>query len=292
MSTLLVALKISVWGNSTKDKSASDSLTTANAASKGSARVWKSLFPECAEYSAVKAAERKARKFHEDQTLPWKHDGIRLLPAKNVQTYTRGIRQLADEFDMAARAFIKVMQDAKTRAKEKLGSLYCEADYPTPESISSAFGFRPSFEPLPSATNFDDLGIDDLTVAGLKVQLRKDVESQLQSANKVVWTRLIEKVEALGTRLADSEHQIKEGLLDSVYELMDTLPRLNFTEDPELERMIQQVRDTLSGKSITGLREDKAERANTAAKLGSLQSVMSSYLKGGKINANLNRTAA
>jgi hypothetical protein len=68
-------------------------------------------------------------------TLPWDDNGYRVLPAAAYMNHLEKMRTLSKHFaaavDILARQFLTLIDQARMR----LGGLFREADYPTPEEL-------------------------------------------------------------------------------------------------------------------------------------------------------------
>ena len=80
--------------------------------------------------------------------LPYPEPGIRLIRQDQIETFNAQIESLKDELDEAVRQLDQHFADLKSAARDRLGSLYNPADYPT--SLLGLFQVAwdyPSLEP-------------------------------------------------------------------------------------------------------------------------------------------------
>jgi hypothetical protein len=67
-------------------------------------------------------------------------------------------------------------------------------------------------------------------------------------------------------------------MVENARELCALLPRLNFTDDPNLETMRQQVEATIAGHHPDALRNDPDLRRDTAAEAKAIMEKMKSFM--------------
>jgi hypothetical protein len=105
--------------------------------------------------------------------------------------------------------------------------------------------------PLPDAGDFR-VTLGDEEKERIKRQITAAVEASLQVASRELWQRLYEAVSHLAERLRPYkvtgegvEHPFRDSVVTNLVKLVDILPKLNVTQDPELERLAAQVRPSL-----------------------------------------------
>jgi hypothetical protein len=131
--------------------------------------------------------------------------------------------------------------------------------------------------PVPSADFRVSIGSDELS------RIQKDVEQRVkasqQKAMTEVWTRLYDRVKHMAEKLADPKAIFRDSMLENTREICALLPRLNFTDDPDLETMRQQVEATLL-KHPEALRNDPDLRRDTAAEAKKIMDAMGVFMGG------------
>src|SRR5690242_3131032 len=101
--------------------------------------------------------------------------------------------------------------------------------------------------PLPDAGDFR-VALGDEEKERIKRQITAAVEACLQVASRELWQRLYEAVSHLGERLQaykvtgeGVENPFRNSVVTNLVKLVDVLPNLNVTADPELERLAAEV---------------------------------------------------
>jgi hypothetical protein len=75
------------------------------------------------------------------------------------------------------------------------------------------------------------------------------------------------------------EHPFRDSVVNNLVKLVDVMPRLNVTGDPELERLTAQVRASLLVDAAE-LRKSEGVRRETAMKAARIAQQMSAYMTG------------
>jgi hypothetical protein len=161
--------------------------------------------------------------------------------------------------------------------------LFREEDYPTQDELRGKFSFETKVMPLPDAGDFRvTLGEEERQ--RIKRQITLAVEASLQVGSRELWHRLYEAVEHMATRLAaykvteeGVEHPFRNTVVTNLVKLVDVLPKLNVTQDPELERLSEQVRASLL-VDPKELRQSDSVRTQTARRAAEIASRMAGYM--------------
>ena len=265
-SATLVELGISKWTGRKLDKKASADVASANYAKSGVANVHKKLLGDCAELKAIDTLVGVARTAHYSMTMPWSDTGLRLLTTKAYFKYHETMTEIQASFDDCVNTFLQAYDWEITQAQAKLGDLFNRNDYPTTESLSSKFGFRLSYMPLPDAGDFR-LDINTEAQAEMKSHYETYYTTQLNNAMNDIWQRAFKCLSNMSERLDYASHESKkvfrDTLVTNVLDIVDLLSVCNITNDSQMEAMRMKLEDTLQGVTPDALREDEFLRAET-----------------------------
>jgi len=227
----------------------------------------------------------EARQEHYFITLPWDDNGYRVLPAAAYMDHTEKMRALSNRFTPAVEALAQQFSQLVEEAKGRLGGLFRPGDYPAPDELRSKFSFETKVMPLPDAGDFR-VTLGDEEKERIKRQITAAVEASLQVASRELWQRLYEAVSHLAERLQaykateeGVEHPFRDSVVTRLVKLIDVLPKLNVTADPELERLAAQVRASLL-VDPQELRKSESARNETAKAALAISQRMAPYLTG------------
>lgn len=274
---LLVQLNIRQWSANKQDKRATFDLTQQAKAQAKSARVNKSLLPGAHELDEVQKLARIIRQEFYSNTLPWGMDGMQVLPADNYMSFMDKFRQAKTEWMSLVDKFCQEYSRLRYQAQQALGDLYNPEDYPDVQDIAERFDIDLAVFPLPT----NDFRV---TIADEELQrIQQDVEQRLQQAQQAamheVWQRLYDRVDKIRERLADPTAVFRDSLIENAKEICELLPRLNFTNDPHLEQLRQDVERYLV-LPPDALRTNLTVRENTAKKAQDIMDAMSVFMGG------------
>ena len=293
---MLCSLSISMWSARKHDPDASQEIAQRHGAQADAGRYHKVLLPKAA-LAEIQKVVSDARQEHYFMTLPWDDNGYRVLPAAAYMDHMEKMRELSNRFTPAvealAREFGKLVEEAKVR----LGGLFRSEDYPSPDELCSKFSFETKVMPLPDAGDFR-VTLGDEEKERIKRQITTAVEASLQVASRDLWQRLYEAVSHLAERLSaykvtgvGVEHPFRDTVVTNLVRLVDVLPKLNVTGDPELERLAAQVRASLL-VDPQELRNSESMRSETAKTATAICDRMAAYMAGYSVPASSEGRAA
>jgi hypothetical protein len=281
---MLCSLSISMWSARKHDPDASEEIAVRHGAQADSGRYHKVLLPKQA-LAEIQKVVSEARQEHYFMTLPWDDNGYRVLPAAAYMDHVEKMRTLSNRFsvvvDDLARQLLSLIDQARTR----LGGLFRESDYPTPDELRAKFSFDTKVLPLPDAGDFR-VALGDEEKDRIKRQITAAVEASLQVGTRELWFRLYEAVQHMADRLTaykvtdqGVEHPFRDTVVTNLVKLVDVLPKLNVTNDPELERLAEQVRNALL-VDPKELRKSDSVRTETARAAADIAQRMAVYMAG------------
>jgi hypothetical protein len=122
------------------------------------------------------------------------------------------------------------------------------------------------------------IGSDEL--ARIQQDVERRVADAQATAMKEVWQRLYDRVKHMAEKLADPKAVFRDSMIENAREICMILPRLNFTDDPNLESLRQEVEMGISNHHPDALRNDPDLRRSTAAEAKAIMDKMSVFMGG------------
>lgn len=236
---------------------------------------------------AIKKAEAAARATHKELTVAWTDGGARLLPGLAFHDYQTRMGQHRDDHEAAVDAFVAEYEELKAEARIKAGGLYNEADYPTAAEVQAKFVFETELSAL-DATGDIRVAMGEDERKALQEQVTRRVEARLANAMTEVYQRLFDVVSHMADRLRaykpktgdddKVENPFRDATLKNVQHIVDLLPKLNVTADPELDKLAAEVRQNLLEADAATLRKDDDRRAQVAAEADKILTAMSGMM--------------
>lgn len=277
---LLVQLNISQWTARKYDKKATKEVAATNNASMEAGRYNKSLLPMNSALDNVHRKSTFIRTKYYENTTSSGLDGMQILSNGNYLSFMTEFRKEKAEWTTLVSEFVSnyeylVTQD-KYRLQRTLGSLYDPNDYPTVDQVRDKFRMDVSVFPIPSSANLR-IPVSSDELDKIKREIENRVETAAKTAMTELWQRLHDRVRHMAEKLADPKAIFRDSMVENARELCALLPRLNFTDDPHLEEMRQQVEQSLL-KHPDALRNDPDLRRDTAAEAKSIMDKMAIFM--------------
>jgi len=189
-------------------------------------------------------------------------------------------KRFASAVDSLSRQFLTLIEQARTR----LGGLFRDTDYPSSDELRAKFSFETKV--MPSDAGDFRVTLGDEEKEHIKRQITAAVEASLQVGSRELWFRLYEAVQHMADRLSaykvtdqGVEHPFRDTVVTNLVKLVDVLPKLNVTNDPELDRLAGQVRNSLL-IDPKELRQCDSKRAEIAKAAAEIAQHMAGYMAG------------
>lgn len=275
---LLVQLSISQWTARKYDKRVTKQVADTNGTTMSAGRYNKSLLPmnDLLDHVHKKATSIRT-KFYAN-TLPWGIEGTQILPSANYLNFMTEFRREKSEWQVLVNNFVDNYDQLKADAQRILGAIYDPADYPSSGEIKQKFHMDMAVYPVPSTDFRVSIASDELT------RIQQDVERRVADAQNIamkeVWTRLYDRVKHMADKLADPKAIFRDSMIENAREICAILPRLNITDDPNLEALRQEVEMGISNHHPDALRNDPDLRRDTAAQAKEIMDKMSVFMGG------------
>jgi hypothetical protein len=278
LRVILVGLEIHGWVARKYDRKISHDIAEQHSATKDAGRFNKHLLPGEAEaYEAVHKKGRELRSFYYENTLPWSKDGHRILPTKNYEAFSEGVRRFKREYANLAEQFIRTYPLLKEDAKILLNGMFRESDYPRPEDMRGRFSIRLETLPFPDSGDFR-VSLGEKEVMRIREQIEARVKQEINAANQDLWSRLKTAVDNMVLRLSDPDGKFKDSLVGNLENIVALIPKLNFTEDANLNEMRDRCEGSLIGVDAETLRTNPGVRARVAEDARKISSAMEYYM--------------
>lgn len=284
---LTVHFSISAWEARKQDKKATREVAEAHNTATSVGRYHKDLLPEAREHENILKIRNAWRVAHYENTLPWGDEGGRVMRSASFLDYAAMYRDYKAQWDAALEEFYAAYPTLVAQAELRLNTLFDPKDYPDLAEVRRRFAVRLNTYPLPDAEDFRIIdGIPPEEADRLVAEAVEGINARLNDAVKDLWTRMHKVVTNMQERLAvplDEKGKPQKGgkfhdtLVTNVAELVELLPRLNLTNDPEIARMATDMGQLVAFPAET-LRVSPEARSATQAKAAALAKRMAQYL--------------
>ena len=251
---MLAAVHIGMIGLTKKDIDATQVVIDQKNATKNAGNYSKNLIVK-EDLKPITRIASAARAFHNEMTLPWGENGLRLLPAKKFLDYSKEISNLESKFEMAVADFIADYDTKIKNAEVELGDMFNLEDYPDSSELTSIFTFKKELTNIEDPNDFR-VKLQDSEVEKLKEEIASRINNRQAEAMKELWNRLYEVVSKLVVKLQDSDNPIfRNSLINNIIDMTALLPDLNVMDNADLSTMCNEIQAKLCSLDPVALRE-------------------------------------
>lgn len=269
--SLLVSLVICQWSARKYDRKATKEVNDAHQ-SKDAGRFNKILIAK-ENLDEIQKIANKARAFHYENTLPWSDTGERLLPSANYFQYIGELSKLKNEFETAVNKFSLAYPTMIDDAKQNLNGLFNQNDYPL--NILDRFSVKTSFMPVPDVSDIR-VNLNQEEVEALTKTIQDEMNERFNNAQKDIFQRVKDHLDRMKERLSNVNNSFKNSLFENVLELVELLPRLNVSNNPEIFALCTELKYIYVEPD--NVRKDVTLRADKAKEVDLLLSKINSFI--------------
>lgn len=279
---LLVRPSISVWHGEITDRTAAAEVAQHFSAERGSVKTLKLLVPKAA-IDPIQTAASAIRSFVRRETLPWRWDGVSLLPTDNYMHFTDGWRQHKAEFDGAVATLLRSWHLHVLAGQRSLGTLARIYEWPDREDVARRFAASVEVFSVPDAADFR-ASLSESEAAIIQSDMQDRADAQLREAQSYLWqemqshvSHVVERLTAYGTDPATGKMvgRFHDTLIGNMRLLCDRLSRLNITADPEIETMRRELEAKLCPYEAQDLRDSEPLRTSVRDEAARIMEQMS-----------------
>lgn len=262
---LLVKMSISQWYNRVNDKKVAEEVAIQHGVNSNLQNKYVKQIMSNIALVNVHAIISALRAYHNDKTLPWKENGVRILPAASFMDYQKQIAALRNSFDSEVKIFLAKYPDWVAESRKTMGSLFCEDDYPEVSTLKDKFSLEVSCMPFPNEADFR-IDVDNAAMEELRAKTAADIRTALDSAVNSIRLRILERIRMLYNALEDDRKVIREDTFYAVITAAADAGTLNLTNDADLGLLISRV-DFLNSVTVKTLRTNGLQRSVVANRL-------------------------
>jgi len=223
---------------------------------------------------AVNQIRRQITDYWKGCSLPFPEPGIRLVRQADLEQ----LHGQMDLFNMQLGVAVSHLQNAygeiKDQARERLGDLYCDSDYPV--SFLGLFEVTwdfPNVEP-PDYLSRLQPEIYEQECSRIRTQFEEAVQLAEQGFIEELSSLVSHLNERLGGADDGKPKVFRDSAIENLQEFFDRFRRLNVSSSGELDELVQRARDVVGGVHPSSLRNDQSIRQQVAAQLSGVQSVL------------------
>lgn len=229
-------------------------------------------------YKAVTAIKSQAAAFWRGITLPYPQEGVRLIRQADIALFEERMNDFKAQLNAAAANLQLEYETIKEKAREKLGSLYNAADYPdTLENVFSISWEYPPIEPPQYLLNFNPQ---------LYAQEQSRVQQRFEDAVALAENAFAEELSGLISHLIERLTDEPDGrkktfqasTIENFKEFYENFRRMNVRSNANLEALISQANNLVSGITPAALRRNAELQTSLRTQMGELKTSLDSVI--------------
>jgi hypothetical protein len=229
-------------------------------------------------FKAVTSVRNRARSYWTSLSLPYPEPGIRLLRQDSLDAFQQQMSQFKEELDEAVERLDQRYATLKSAARERLGALFNEADYPI--SLTGLFDVTWDFPSVEPPSYLQQLNPELFERECRRMQARFDDAVQL--AESAFIEELSRTVSHLTERLAGNDDGrpkvFRDSAVENLREFFARFRSLNVRSNDQLDTLVDQCERIVQGVGPQDLRDDGGLRRQVATQLSGVQSVLDGLL--------------
>jgi hypothetical protein len=222
-------------------------------------------------YRAVAAVRSEASSYWRTVTLPFPEAGIRLLPQASLGTFASTMQTYRERLQEAARELSSQYDAIKSEAQRRLGTLFNASDYPT--TLDGLFDLEVSY-PTIEPPNYL-MALHPEVYQQEQARVRERFESAVELAEQAFATELQRLTAHLAERLtglSDGQPKVfRDSAVENLREFFERFRRLNIRSSPELDALVEQAQQTITGIEPQTLRDSNRLRQMVARDFEQIQ---------------------
>jgi hypothetical protein len=196
----------------------------------------------------------RARKFHNDNTLPYDRNGRSLLVNSNYFNYVQEMGKHKDIIYNKVEKLLENFERYIEKDMEELGNLFNIKDYPSKEEVKEKYKININFEPVPSGDNLF-LNLETNEVNKIRGEIEKEVNERIENAVKELARRLYTVVSHLHEVL-EGDGRVFESTVNNIKSMCELIPKLNVLDNPDIEAIGKECMIKLCYFSVDDLKEE------------------------------------
>ena len=218
-------------------------------------------------YREVTAVIAQAKAYWRAMTFPYPEKGIRLLKRDRVDKFAADMQAMVATLELKVKTLSDQYDDIREAAREKLGDLFNEGDYPA--LIDAEFDLGWEFPNL-AAPEF----LKTMNPVLYEAEKAK-LEAQFNEAVKLTELALADELNTLVSSLLDKLTPGEDGkpktfqktTVENLNEFFTRFTEMDLGSSDELRELVEQAQQAVNGVDANSIRKDQALRDALSGKL-------------------------
>ena len=229
-------------------------------------------------YRAVAAVRSEASGYWRTVTLPFPEAGIRLLPQNSLGMFATTMQTYRERLQESARELAAQYDTIKSEAERRLGTLFNASDYP--ETLDGLFDLEVTYPAIEPPQYLVSLHPD--VYQQEQARVRERFESAVELAEQAFATELQRLTAHLAERLTglhDGQPKVfRDSAVENLREFFERFRRLNIRSSSELDMLVEEAQQVITGIEPQQLRDSVRLRQMVARDFEQIQASVGDLL--------------
>ena len=231
-----------------------------------------------AAYRNVARVRSEASGYWRAETLPFPDAGLRLLPQAKLPAFDSRMAQYRQELQSAASELAGQYDTMKSEAERRLGTLFNASDYPT--TLDGLFDLEVTYPAIEPPQYLVSLHPE--VYQQEQARVRERFESAVALAEQAFATELQRLTAHLAERLTglhDGQPKVfRDSAVENLREFFERFRRLNIRSSPELDMLVEEAQQVITGIEPQQLRDSVRLRQMVARDFEQIQASVGEML--------------
>ena len=231
-------------------------------------------------YQAVTSVKGKAAAYWKGMTLPYPDPGVRLLRQDQIETFNTHLLDFRGQLDEAVTQLDQHYAELKVTARDRLGSLFNESDYPA--RVTGMFTIDWDFPSVEPPDYLRQLCPDLWRRECQRVTQRFDEAVELaEQAFMDEFGKLVSHItERLdGTQNEDGKPKVfRDSAVTNLHAFFERFRQLNIHSNEQLDALVDRAQQAVTGVVATDLRTSSGLRQRVADQLSQVKQSLDELL--------------
>ncbi|MGB4707077.1 MAG: hypothetical protein WBH28_01335 [Fuerstiella sp.] len=229
-------------------------------------------------FRQVTAVRGRATQYWKTVSLPYPEPGIRLIRREHIKRFSDAVAAFRTELIDAVLALNDHYAELRVSARERLGELFCNADYPT--SLLDCFDLECDF---PSVEPPDYLRRLNPALYEQECQRMKQRFDEAVRLTEAAFTEELAKlVDHLAEKISGTDDGkpkvFRDSAVENMQQFFERFQSLNIHSNEQLDDLVNRAEQLMSGVQPQQLRRSETTRQHIATGLASVQSTLDQLL--------------
>jgi hypothetical protein len=224
------------------------------------------------EFDAIKTADAKLRAFVDTRCLPSLSklfkSGIYPLPLELLPEVDDAIESHRLKRDLLIEKFLETYEQRCGEAKEGLGGLWSQKDYPSTQELRNGIELRAQYVTINTPTSLKGISQAIFQREAQKTEaMWKEAKDEIRNALRVQLQEMLDHmVDRLGGSIDGKTKKFRASMVDKYTDFLKTFSAKNIANDSELDEIVGKLKDISEGLDPEDLRKNDDYRTKLVEK--------------------------